>query len=127
MCKRRICVRGTELSAPPSGIPTPIQSRDDLLYAIEKGNKPEEDWLIGTEHEKFGFSLRDHRPIAFDEPDAEQGGVRDLLQGLALSYGWTPLLEGENVIALTKDGANISLEPGGQFELSGAPLENLLS
>ena len=113
------------MSAPPSGISTPIQSRDDLLYAIEKGNKPEEDWLIGTEHEKFGFSLRDHRPIAFDEPDAEQGGVTDLLQGLALSYGWTPLLEGENVIALTKDGANISLEPGGQFELSGAPLENL--
>lgn len=113
------------MSAPPSGKSTPIESRDDLVYALEKGNKPEDQWRIGTEHEKFPFSLHDFRPIAYEEPHADQGGVRDLLQALALEYGWTPLLEGENVIALTKDGANISLEPGGQFELSGAPLVNL--
>lgn len=113
------------MSAPPSGKSTPIKSRDDLVYALEKGNKPEDQWRIGTEHEKFPFSLHDFRPIAYEEPHADQGGVRDLLQALALEYGWTPLLEGENVIALTKDGANISLEPGGQFELSGAPLVNL--
>ena len=108
------------MSAPPSGKSTPIESRDDLVYALERGNKPQDQWRIGTEHEKFGFSLLNHRPISYIEPADEQGGVRDLLQGLALEYGWTPLLEGENVIALTKDGANISLEPGGQFELSGA-------
>lgn len=113
------------MSAPPSGKSTPIESRDDLVYALEKGNKPKEQWRIGTEHEKFPFSLHDFRPIAYEEPHEDQGGVRDLLQDLALEFGWTPLLEGENVIALTKDGANISLEPGGQFELSGAPLVNL--
>ena len=113
------------MSAPPSGTSTPIESRDDLVYALEKGNKPKDQWRIGTEHEKFPFSLHDHRPIAYEESSSEQGGVRDLLQSLVLKFGWTPLLEGENVIALTKDGANVSLEPGGQFELSGAPLENL--
>ena len=113
------------MSAPPSGTSTPIESRDDLVYALEKGNKPKDQWRIGTEHEKFPFSLYDHRPIAYEESSSEQGGVRDLLQSLVLKFGWTPLLEGENVIALTKDGANVSLEPGGQFELSGAPLENL--
>lgn len=113
------------MSAPPSGKSTPIESRDDLVYALERGNKPQDQWRIGTEHEKFGFSLLNHRPISYIEPADEQGGVRDLLQGLALDYGWTPLLEGENVIALTKDGANVSLEPGGQFELSGAAVETL--
>ena len=113
------------MSAPPSGKSTPIESRDDLVYALKKGNKPKADWRIGTEHEKFGFSTQDHRPIAYKDEDTSQGGVKDLLEGLANQFGWDQLLEGENVIALTKDGANISLEPGGQFELSGAPLESL--
>ena len=113
------------MSAPPSGKSTPIESRDDLVYALEKGNKPKDAWRIGTEHEKFGFSLKDYRPIAFHEEADEQGGVSDLLNALADNYGWTRLHEGDNLIALTKDGANITLEPGGQFELSGAPLENL--
>ncbi|MGB1146405.1 MAG: glutamate--cysteine ligase [Alphaproteobacteria bacterium] len=113
------------MSAPPSGKSTPIESRDDLVYALEKGNKPKDAWRIGTEHEKFGFSLKDYRPIAFHEEANDQGGVSDLLNALADNYGWTRLHEGDNLIALTKDGANITLEPGGQFELSGAPLENL--
>ena len=113
------------MSAPPSGKSTPIESRDDLVYALEKGNKPKDAWRIGTEHEKFGFSLKDYRPIAFHEEADDQGGVSDLLNALADNYGWTRLREGDNLIALTKDGANITLEPGGQFELSGAPLENL--
>ena len=113
------------MSAPPSGKSTPIESRDDLVYALEKGNKPKDAWRIGTEHEKFGFSLKDYRPIAFHEEADDQGGVSDLLNALADNYGWTRLHEGDNLIALTKDGANITLEPGGQFELSGAPLENL--
>jgi glutamate--cysteine ligase len=92
---------------------------------LEKGNKPKNAWRIGTEHEKFGFSLKDYRPIAFHEEGDDQGGVSDLLNALADNYGWTRLHEGDNLIALTKDGANITLEPGGQFELSGAPLENL--
>ena len=113
------------MSAPPSGKSTPIESRDDLVYALEKGNKPKDAWRIGTEHEKFGFSLKDYRPIAFHEEADDQGGVSDLLNALAENYGWTRLHEGDNLIALTKDGANITLEPGGQFELSGATLENL--
>ena len=113
------------MSAPPSGKSTPIVSRDDLVRALEKGIKPKHAWRIGTEHEKFGFSLKDHRPIAFEEAAEDQGGVADLLNALAERFGWERLYEGDNLIALTKDGANITLEPGGQFELSGAPLETL--
>src|SRR4051812_36432212 len=97
-----------------------IQSRDDLLAVFSAGEKPRERWRIGTEHEKFVYRLADHRAPSYDEP----GGIRDLLTGLT-QFGWEPVLENGNVIALKGADGNVSLEPAGQFELSGAPLENL--
>ena len=97
-----------------------IEGREALIAPMQKGEKPPERWRIGTEHEKFVYRKADHRAPSYDEP----GGIRDLLMGLT-EFGWTPVIEGGNVIALTgKDGA-VSLEPAGQLELSGAPLENL--
>jgi len=105
----------TDLSASP-----PIESRADLLSVFEKGEKPAQDWRIGTEHEKFVYRTSDHRAPSYDEP----GGIRDLLLGLT-DFGWRPVEEGGHVIALTGPDGTISLEPAGQLELSGAPLENL--
>ncbi len=97
-----------------------IESRDDLLSVFSGGEKAREDWRIGTEHEKFVYRRDGHRAPSYDEP----GGIRDLLAGLT-EYGWTPVMEGENVIALAGPDGNVSLEPAGQLELSGAPLDNL--
>ena len=97
-----------------------IESRDDLLRVFAAGEKPRESWRIGTEHEKFVYRTADHRAPSYDEP----GGIRDLLNGLT-EYGWKPIVENGNVIALSGADGNISLEPAGQFELSGAALENL--
>ncbi len=98
-----------------------IESRDDLIATFAAGEKPPEKWRIGTEHEKFVFRTSDHRAPSYDEP----GGIRDLLDSLT-EFGWKPVIEGGNAIALVGpyDGT-ISLEPAGQFELSGAMLENL--
>jgi glutamate--cysteine ligase len=97
-----------------------IESRDDLLSVFAGGEKPRERWRIGTEHEKFVYRMSDHRAPSYDEP----GGIRDLLNGLT-EYGWEPVIENGNVIALSGADGNISLEPAGQFELSGAALQNL--
>ncbi|HKC02433.1 MAG TPA: glutamate--cysteine ligase [Sphingomicrobium sp.] len=98
----------------------PIESRDDLISVFSGGEKPRDAWRIGTEHEKFVYRCADHRAPSWDEP----GGIRDLLLGLT-DYGWEPVFENGNVIALKGTDGNVSLEPAGQFELSGAPLENL--
>lgn len=98
----------------------PIESRADLLAVFKGGEKPRENWRIGTEHEKFVYRTADHRAPSYDEP----GGIRDLLIGLT-EYGWKPVIENGNVIALSGADGNISLEPAGQFELSGAALQNL--
>src|SRR4051812_27659090 len=98
----------------------PIESRNDLLSVFEGGEKPKEDWRIGTEHEKFVYRTADHRAPSYDEP----GGIRDLLLGLT-EFGWEPVVENGNVIALKGKDGNVSLEPAGQFELSGATLKNL--
>jgi glutamate--cysteine ligase len=92
---------------------------EDLVRWFEKGAKPKSDWRCGAEHEKFVFRLGSHEPVPY-----EPGGIKALLDGLT-RYGWQPVLEGENVIALERGRANVSLEPGGQFELSGAPLETI--
>jgi len=101
-----------------------IESRDQLIASFARGEKPAERWRIGTEHEKFVYARRDHHAPSYDEP----GGIRDLLADLT-RHGWKPVEEttahGTNVIALTGDDGSVSLEPAGQFELSGAPLENL--
>ncbi len=98
----------------------PIENRGDLLSVFEKGCKPRDAWRIGTEHEKFVYRLSDHRAPGYDEP----GGIHDLLMAMT-AYGWEPVEEGGKVIALSGADGGVSLEPAGQFELSGAPLENL--
>ena len=97
-----------------------IHSRDDLFSVFAGGEKPPERWRIGTEHEKFVYKVDDHRAPSYDEP----GGIRDLLMGLT-DFGWQPVIENNNVIALAGPDGTVSLEPAGQFELSGAALENL--
>ncbi|RYD56752.1 MAG: glutamate--cysteine ligase [Sphingomonadales bacterium] len=98
-----------------------IESRDQLIGYFAKGEKPVERWKIGTEHEKFVYwKTPDHRAPSYEEP----GGIHALLIGLT-EFGWKPVYEGENIIALSGPDGAISLEPAGQFELSGAPLDNL--
>jgi glutamate--cysteine ligase len=103
-----------EASAPP------IESRADLLAIFEGGEKPKADWRIGTEHEKFVYRKSDHSAPAYDDPD----GIAALLDGLT-RFGWRGIEEDGKVIALKGADGNVSLEPAGQFELSGAPLETL--
>ncbi|HET7577320.1 MAG TPA: glutamate--cysteine ligase [Sphingomicrobium sp.] len=103
-----------------TGESPPIESRDDLLSVFAGGEKPKDEWRIGTEHEKFVYRTADHRAPSYDEP----GGIRDLLTGLT-EFGWRPVVENGNVIALAGTDGTISLEPAGQFELSGAALKNL--
>lgn len=102
----------------------PIESHDELAGWLEAGSKPADQWRIGTEHEKFGFHTDDLTPL----PYGSERGVRAVMEGL-MDFGWSPVFEGDNIIALGAPrccpGSSISLEPGGQFELSGAPLENL--
>ncbi|TFI56853.1 glutamate--cysteine ligase [Sphingomonas parva] len=109
----------TRTDTAPRVDPT-IESRDDLLAPFVKGEKDAPAWRIGTEHEKFVYRRVDHRAPSYDEP----GGIRDLLTALT-EFGWTPVEEGGNVIALAGPDGTVSLEPAGQLELSGAPLENL--
>jgi glutamate--cysteine ligase len=97
-----------------------IEGRDDLLSVFAGGEKQPENWRIGTEHEKFVYRLSDHRAPSWDEP----GGIRDLLLGLT-EFGWQPVEEDGKIIALSGPDGNVSLEPAGQFELSGAPLRDL--
>ncbi|MEM9784813.1 MAG: glutamate--cysteine ligase, partial [Pseudomonadota bacterium] len=99
----------------------PIEHRDDLAAYMANGCKPREDWRIGTEHEKFGYCVDTHRPL----PYAGERSIVAVLEGLRDRFGWSPLSEGGNIIGLEKDGANVSLEPGGQLELSGAPLRTI--
>ncbi|HZZ69496.1 MAG TPA: glutamate--cysteine ligase [Phenylobacterium sp.] len=92
---------------------------EDLVAWFDKGSKPKADWRVGAEHEKFVFHLGSHTPVPY-----EPSGIKALLDGLT-RFGWKPVLEAGNVIALERGKANVSLEPGGQFELSGAPLETI--
>lgn len=98
-----------------------IESRRQLVEWFESGSTPKKDWAIGTEHEKFAFTREDLRPIPYEG----ERGVKTLLNALAERYDWEPIIENGNVIALTKDKCSVSLEPGGQIELSGAPLKNI--
>ena len=102
-----------------------VETRDQLAAPMIKGEKPRDRWRIGTEHEKFVYRTADHRAPSYDEP----GGIRDLLMALT-EFGWEPIEErtpdgGSNVIAMRGPDGTVSLEPAGQLELSGAPLENL--
>ncbi|WP_380785429.1 glutamate--cysteine ligase [Sphingomonas sp. R86521] len=97
-----------------------IESRDQLIQSFARGEKPKDAWRIGTEHEKFVYANGDHHAPSYDEAS----GIRALLGELE-QYGWKPVLENGKPIAMTGADGSISLEPAGQFELSGAPLENL--
>ncbi|MGE0232071.1 MAG: glutamate--cysteine ligase [Flavobacteriaceae bacterium] len=102
---------------------TPLDSRAALIEYLQAGCKPPENWRIGTEHEKFGFYVADKSPVPYGGPR----GVRAILDNMQALLGWTPIFDGQNIIGLHDPvgGGAISLEPGGQFELSGAPLETL--
>ena len=104
----------------------PIASKDDLIAWIAAGEKPASAFRIGTEHEKFPFYRGDFAPVPY-EGRAGAGGIRALLEGMQERLGWEPILDAGHIIGLAgpEGGGAISLEPGGQFELSGAPLETL--
>ena len=107
------------MSNPGEADLTPITSVRQLAAWFAAGVKPRADWRIGTEHEKFGFRRADLTP-----PPYEPGGIRAMLEGIA-ARGWEPILDGGNPIGLKRGAASVSLEPGGQFELSGAPMADL--
>ena len=102
---------------------TPVERRDELVAWLASGCKPKAEWRIGTEHEKFAFTVHRHNPVPYEGPR----GIRALLEGMQLLLGWEPIMEQDNIIGLhdVTGGGAISLEPGGQFELSGAPVENV--
>ncbi len=100
----------------------PIESKAELITYLEAGSKPKAQWMIGTEHEKFGFCWEDLKPLPYDG----ERSVRAVLDGLADQFNWQRVFESDNIIALKQAGASITLEPGGQFELSGAPLQSLI-
>ncbi len=109
------------MSIPQSG-GGPIEHRDQLAEYLASGCKPDSnDWRIGTEHEKFGYCKDAQKPIPYDG----ERSIRAVLEGLRDRYGWNEVREGGHLIGLEKDGANVSLEPGGALELSGAPLETI--
>ncbi len=112
------------MAAPPAGGGERLTGKDQLIAYFEKGCKPREDWRIGTEHEKFAYHRHDFSPVVYEG----ERGIKAILEGLQ-HFGWVPVLENGKIIALkgpTKcDKSSITLEPGGQIELSGAPLENL--
>ncbi len=108
------------MSGPSKGKAIEIANKAQLIEFMESGCKPKNDWRIGTEHEKFGFNLKTHEPLPYEGPS----GIKAMLEGLQ-RFGWQPDMEGDNVIALTMRGHSVSLEPGGQLELSGEALENL--
>jgi glutamate--cysteine ligase len=112
------CAMSTHLE---SGAKEPvIEHRDQLAAPIAAGEKPRDRWRIGTEHEKLVYAQADHHAPSYEEP----GGIRDLLLALQ-EFGWSPVEENGHVIAMSGADGAISLEPAGQFELSGAPLVNL--
>ena len=103
----------------------PVRSKAELVAWIAAGEKPKPDWRIGTEHEKFVFHTESLTPVPYDG----ERGIRALMEAMMARYDWVPIKEGERIIALKRPddspGGTISLEPGGQFELSGAPLRTL--
>ncbi|MBL4853852.1 MAG: glutamate--cysteine ligase [Robiginitomaculum sp.] len=98
----------------------PIENKAEMINWIAAGCKSESDWLIGTEHEKIGFDLSNLKPLPYDGDT----GIFAMLEGLK-EFGWQGVVENGYLIALKRDGASVSLEPGGQFELSGAPLKTI--
>ena len=108
------------MAAPPQSDSKILTDYRQLVEHLANGCKPREQWRIGTEHEKFVFMGGTNKPVPYEG----NRGIRRFLEELT-RFGWKPILENGNPIALTMGDCNISLEPGGQLELSGAPLENI--
>ncbi len=105
-----------------SGNPAQIDNRQQLIDYLASGCKPKSEWALGTEHEKFGFTTDDLRPLPYEG----ERSIRTILEGLADRFGWKPVYEEGNIIALLDGkGASVTLEPGGQLELSGGLLDNV--
>jgi len=100
---------------------SPVTTISELVDYLRGGEKPLDCLRIGTEHEKIGLRVEDLGPVPYEG----ERGIGALLEKIAREDGWTPVFEAENVIALEKDGASITLEPGGQLELSGAPVRTI--
>jgi glutamate--cysteine ligase len=100
----------------------PVESKQELAAYLESGCKPAADWKLGTEHEKFGYTMDDLRPLPYDG----ERSIRAILTAMSEEFDWDPVYEEGRIIALTdQTGASITLEPGGQLELSGAILDNI--
>ena len=108
------------MSIPQSG-GGPIERHEQMAEYLESGCKPKQDWRIGTEHEKFGYCKDTLRPLPF----SGERSIEAVLSGLRDRFGWAEVREAGQLIGLEKDGANVSLEPGGALELSGAPVESI--
>ena len=108
------------MSGPSAVKETPITRREELVGFMAAGARPPEKWKIGTEHEKFGFRLDDLRPPAYEG----ERGIGALLNGLT-RFGWAPVSENGNIIALTRGDGSITLEPAGQLELSGGQVDTV--
>ena len=98
----------------------PITSKAQMIEYLASGSKPKSDWRVGTEHEKIGFCNAEKLPLPYEGPCS----IKAMLEGLQ-RFDWAPVTESGNLIALKRDGASVSLEPGGQLELSGAPVEHI--
>ena len=108
------------MSGPSAVKETPIERREQLVEYMASGVRTPDQWKIGTEHEKFGFRLDDLRPPTYEG----ERGIGAMLKGLT-RFGWAPVREGDNIIALTRGDGSITLEPAGQLELSGGQLDTI--
>ncbi|KAH7299561.1 hypothetical protein KP509_24G018300 [Ceratopteris richardii] len=118
--RHRHAIHTIRASAPAEELVTSTEplTKKDLVDFLASGCKPKHKWRIGTEHEKFGFDLRTLKPISYEQ-------IAELLEGISERFDWERVTEEGHIIGLKQDGQSVSLEPGGQFELSGAPLETL--
>lgn len=114
---RRVVVAASPPTEDAVVVTEPL-TKEDLVAYLASGCKPKEKWRIGTEHEKFGFEVGTLRPMKYEQ-------IAELLYGIAERFDWEKIMEGDYIIGLKQDKQSISLEPGGQFELSGAPVETL--
>ena len=105
VARRGMLRENQRMSAPPSGGGAPIESRRQLIEYFAAGNKPRPAWRMGTEHEKFGYHVKTLKPLPYDGPT----GIRAMLEGMT-RFGWQPVVEGNNPIALERGKANITLE-----------------
>ena len=119
--QRHGCAGMSGHAGPPLDFDAPVESIDEFVEYLRGGEKPPEHWRIGTEHEKIGLHGDDRAPVPYEG----ERGIGALLEAIAEADGWERIREDGNVIALAKEGASITLEPGGQLELSGAPLRSI--